>query len=160
MLYSNKPRHITCILEPALHLTASWKICNAWHNICAKHTPRVTIAVSSDARGKEGERVRCEGLQEHDNAALRYKRTKHALIRELQQFEHDTGTMPVQIGLLTERITYLTKHTEMYKKDKSSRRGLMILLSRRKKQLKYLRKTDFESYAKVRFLQVGALPGG
>jgi small subunit ribosomal protein S15 len=89
-------------------------------------------------------------VQEHDDAAGRYKRRKHVLIRELQQFEHDTGTMPVQIGLLTERIRYLTKHTEEHKKDKHSRRGLMILLSRRKKQLRYLRKKDFDSYVKAR----------
>lgn len=93
-------------------------------------------------------------MQEHDNAAARHKRTKHAFIRELQQFEHDTGTIPVQIGLLTARILYLTTHTEEHKKDKSSRRGLMILLSRRRKQLKYLRKKDFESYRKVRFFQL------
>jgi small subunit ribosomal protein S15 len=89
-------------------------------------------------------------LQDHADAAECYAHRKRALIRELQQFEHDTGTMPVQIGLLTERIRYLTAHTEEHKKDKSSRRGLMILLSRRKKQLKYLRKKDFDAYVKVR----------
>ena len=89
-------------------------------------------------------------MQEHYSAAQRYREEKHALIREVQQFEHDTGTMPVQIALLTRRIEYLTAHTQTHRKDHDSRRGLYILLSRRRKQLKYLRKKDFDTYVKAR----------
>jgi small subunit ribosomal protein S15 len=88
-------------------------------------------------------------VQDHDSAAQQYKRKKNELIAELQQFEHDTGSIPVQIGLLTLRIDYLTKHTATHRKDHHTRRGLYILLSRRRKLLKYLRKRDFETYAMV-----------
>lgn len=88
-------------------------------------------------------------MQDHFNAAEKYKWRKHELITELQQFEHDTGTMPVQIGLLSERISYLTKHMLVHKKDHSGRRGLLILLSRRRKMLKHYRKKDFDGYVKV-----------
>lgn len=91
-------------------------------------------------------------LQEHFNSAEQYKWRKHELICELQEFEHDTGTMPIQIGLLSERISYLTKHTLTHRKDHHGRRGLLILLSRRRKILKYLRKKDFDVYVKARLL--------
>lgn len=88
-------------------------------------------------------------MQDHFSAAEQYKWRKHELITEMQEFEHDTGTMPVQIGLLSERIAYLTKHTLIHRKDHAGRRGLLILLSRRRKMLKYLRKKDFDAYVKV-----------
>lgn len=89
-------------------------------------------------------------MQAHFSAAEQYKWRKHELITELQEFEHDTGTMPVQIALLSERITYLTKHTLVHRKDHAGRRGLLIILSRRRKILKYLRKKDFDAYVKAR----------
>jgi small subunit ribosomal protein S15 len=88
-------------------------------------------------------------IQDHHNAAQQYKVKKNELIAELQEFQHDTGTLPVQIGLLSLRIDYLTKHTEEHRKDHHTRRALHILLSRRRKQLKYLRKKDFDTYTKV-----------
>jgi small subunit ribosomal protein S15 len=88
-------------------------------------------------------------VQDHFSAPEQYKWRKHELITELQEFEHDTGTMPVQIGLLSERISYLTKHTLVHRKDHAGRRGLLILLSKRRKMLKYLRKKNFDTYVKV-----------
>lgn len=88
-------------------------------------------------------------MQDHFNAAEAYKWKKHELIRELQSFEHDTGSMPVRIGLLTQRIQYLTRHTQAHRKDHHSRRGLLILLSRRRKSLRVLRRKDFDAYVKV-----------
>eukprot|EP00892_Ulva_mutabilis_P012698 jgi/Ulvmu1/9800/UM056_0040.1 len=86
---------------------------------------------------------------DHFNAAEAYKWQKHELIRELQSFEHDTGSMPVRIGLLTQRIKYLTRHTQTHRKDHHSRRGLLILLSRRRKSLRVLRRKDFDAYVKI-----------
>ena len=56
----------------------------------------------------------------------------------------------MQLCILSERISYLTRHTEEHRKDHASRRGLIILLSRRRKMLQYLREKDFDTYVKVR----------
>jgi small subunit ribosomal protein S15 len=58
----------------------------------------------------------------------------------------DTGNFKVQIALYTHRIEYLTEHFKTHKKDKHSRRGLLQLVSRRRKRLKYLKQTDVEGY--------------
>jgi len=60
--------------------------------------------------------------------------------------EKDTGSPEVQIALLTERITYLTDHFKVHKKDHHSRRGLLKLVSQRRRLLDYLKKCDFERY--------------
>ncbi|MBX9929327.1 MAG: 30S ribosomal protein S15 [Gemmatimonadaceae bacterium] len=63
--------------------------------------------------------------------------------------ETDTGSSEVQIGMLTERINYLTEHFRAHKKDHHGRRGLLKLVSRRRRHLNYLQRTDLESYRKV-----------
>ena len=60
--------------------------------------------------------------------------------------ESDTGSPEVQIALLSERITYLTDHFKTHKKDHHSRRGLLKLVSMRRRQLDYLKRTDIERY--------------
>ena len=60
--------------------------------------------------------------------------------------EGDTGSPEVQVALLTERITYLTGHFKTHKKDHHSRRGLLKLVGRRRRLLKYLRTTDEDRY--------------
>ena len=60
--------------------------------------------------------------------------------------EKDTGSPEVQIALLTERITYLTDHFKVHKQDHHSRRGLLKLVSQRRRLLDYLKKSDFERY--------------
>jgi small subunit ribosomal protein S15 len=60
--------------------------------------------------------------------------------------EGDTGSPDVQVALLTERITYLTGHFKTHKKDHHSRRGLLKLVGRRRRLLKYLRITNEERY--------------
>jgi small subunit ribosomal protein S15 len=61
----------------------------------------------------------------------------------------DTGSPDVQIALLTERINHLTKHIEGHIKDHHSRHGLMMMVSRRNRLLKYLRKEDFNRYRQL-----------
>ena len=60
--------------------------------------------------------------------------------------EKDTGASEVQIALLTERINQLTEHCKQFKKDKSSQRGLLILVGKRRRALKYIQRTNLERY--------------
>lgn len=67
-------------------------------------------------------------------------------IAEHRLHETDTGSPEVQIALLTERIEHLTGHLKVHKKDHHSRRGLLMLVGRRRRLLNYLRDTDIERY--------------
>jgi small subunit ribosomal protein S15 len=58
----------------------------------------------------------------------------------------DTGASGVQVALLTRRISQLTEHCKQFKKDKSSQRGLLILVGKRRRLLKYMQRTDLEKY--------------
>jgi small subunit ribosomal protein S15 len=58
----------------------------------------------------------------------------------------DTGSSEVQIALLTERINHLTEHTRVHPKDHHSRRGLLMLVGRRRRLLNYVRNNDVERY--------------
>ena len=61
----------------------------------------------------------------------------------------DTGSPEVQIALLTERINHLTEHLKVHKKDHHSRRGLLMLVGRRRRMLDYVRGTDVERYRAI-----------
>jgi small subunit ribosomal protein S15 len=71
---------------------------------------------------------------------------KTAIIEKFQKSEGDTGSSEVQVALLTERINQLTEHFKTHAKDHHSRRGLLKLVSQRRRQLDYLRKTDVGRY--------------
>jgi small subunit ribosomal protein S15 len=60
--------------------------------------------------------------------------------------DSDTGSPEVQIALLTERINHLTEHLRVHKKDHHSRRGLLMLVGRRRRMLDYVKDTDVERY--------------
>lgn len=77
------------------------------------------------------------------------KDRKAELITEFKRGEADTGSPEVQIALLTDRIVYLTEHMRQHKKDFSSRRGLLKLVSQRSDLLKYLRENDRNRYLTV-----------
>jgi small subunit ribosomal protein S15 len=74
------------------------------------------------------------------------KETKEKLVTDFQLHTGDTGSSQVQIALLTQRITELTEHFKVHKKDNHSRRGLLKLVSQRRKLLDYLKRTDIEQY--------------
>ncbi len=61
----------------------------------------------------------------------------------------DTGSAPVQVALLTERINLLTEHFKIHRKDHHSRRGLLKMVSQRRKLLEYLKLSDRDGYKKV-----------
>ncbi len=70
-----------------------------------------------------------------------------AIIKDFQQNANDTGSTSVQIALLTARIKHLTEHFKTHTKDHHSRRGLLRLVSQRKKLLTYLRGNDVNVYS-------------
>jgi small subunit ribosomal protein S15 len=69
-----------------------------------------------------------------------------ATITEHRLHETDTGSPEVQVALLTERINHLTDHLKVHSKDHHSRRGLLVLVGRRRRLLDYLRRNDVERY--------------
>lgn len=74
---------------------------------------------------------------------------KTAVIADNKTNENDTGSPEVQIAILTERISSLSKHMETNKKDFSSRRGLMAMVARRRKLLDFLNKTAAPRYQAI-----------
>ena len=74
---------------------------------------------------------------------------KKKLIEQYKLHDTDTGSPEVQIGLLTHRISYLTEHLKVHKKDHHSRRGLLILVGRRRKLLNYVKNNDVKRYRSI-----------
>jgi small subunit ribosomal protein S15 len=72
-----------------------------------------------------------------------------SLIAEYARGENDTGSPEVQVALITDRIAYLTEHLKIHAKDFHSRRGLLMLVGRRRRLLDYLKRTDNERYTTV-----------
>ena len=77
------------------------------------------------------------------------KEKKAKLIDDFKVHSRDTGSAEVQIAILTERINSLSDHFKTHKKDLHSRHGLLILVSRRRKLLKYLKDKDMKKYEEV-----------
>ena len=77
------------------------------------------------------------------------KTQKTAVIEANRTHESDTGSPEVQIAILTERITQLTEHLKVHKKDNHSRRGLLKMVGKRRSLLDYLAKKDIERYRAV-----------
>ena len=71
---------------------------------------------------------------------------KKTIMTEYATHEGDTGSPEVQIAMLTQRIKDLTEHSRDHKHDHHSRRGLLLLVGRRKRMLRYLEATDIERY--------------
>jgi small subunit ribosomal protein S15 len=74
------------------------------------------------------------------------KEAKTAIITEHARSTGDTGSSEVQIAVLTTRIAELTEHLKLHKHDHHSRRGLLMLVGRRRRMLQYLQRTDLERY--------------
>jgi len=74
---------------------------------------------------------------------------KKKLIEKYKLHESDTGSPEVQIGLLTFRIQYLTEHLKVHKKDHHSRRGLLMLVGRRRRLLNYVKSKDVQRYRDI-----------
>lgn len=76
-------------------------------------------------------------------------RPKAETITEHRTHDTDTGSPEVQIALLTERINHLTEHLKLHKKDHHSRRGLLMLVGRRRRLLDYVKGNDVERYRAI-----------
>ena len=79
-------------------------------------------------------------------ATLNAEEVKSQLVKDYQRAQGDTGSPEVQIALLTARITDLTEHFKTHVKDHHSRRGLLRMVSRRRKLLDYLKRTNADTY--------------
>ncbi len=76
-------------------------------------------------------------------------KAKAEIIAEHGKSETDTGSPEVQIALLSDRIQHLTEHLRTHPKDHHSRRGLLMLVGRRRRMLDYVRSIDVERYRKI-----------
>jgi len=74
------------------------------------------------------------------------REVKEQIVTDYKTHDSDTGSSQVQIALLTQRINELTAHFKIHKKDNNSRRGLLIMVSRRRKLLDYLKRGDINEY--------------
>lgn len=77
------------------------------------------------------------------------KEQKKSLIDTYKRHESDTGSPEVQIALLSKRISQLSEHLQVHKKDNHSRRGLLKMVGRRRRHLEYLKNIDIDRYRQV-----------
>jgi len=77
------------------------------------------------------------------------KEEKGRILEEHRIAPTDTGSAEVQVALLTARINHLTNHLRIHKKDHHSRRGLLMMIGRRRRLLEYLSRSDIERYRKL-----------
>jgi len=77
------------------------------------------------------------------------RETKSTLIASFKVHATDTGSPEVQIALLSERIAYLDGHFRVHRSDHASRRGLLIMVGKRKRLLEYLKRSDPDRYKRV-----------
>ena len=77
------------------------------------------------------------------------RESKSNLIENYRVHASDTGSPEVQVAVLTERISYLTEHFRAHRKDHASRRGLLTMVSKRKRLLEYLKRHNAERYKQV-----------
>lgn len=75
---------------------------------------------------------------------------KTEIIEKYKTSENDTGSPQAQVAMLTKRISDLTAHLKEHKHDHHSRRGLLLLVGRRRRLMKYLQKTDLDGYRALR----------
>jgi small subunit ribosomal protein S15 len=78
-----------------------------------------------------------------------FREEKAQVAKNFMMHERDTGSTAVQIALLTQRIRHITEHVKRHKKDIHSRYGLQKLVEKRKRLMKYLKRTDYRSYVRV-----------
>lgn len=77
------------------------------------------------------------------------KERKAELIREFGKNEQDSGSAEVQVAILTDRIRELTEHMKVHKKDFHTRRGLLMLVGKRRRLLSYIKRNDIENYRQL-----------
>src|SRR6266478_8829312 len=81
--------------------------------------------------------------------AVLAREAKEKIVTDFRAHDSDTGSPPVQIALLSQRINELTEHFKTHKKDHHSRRGLLMMVQQRRSLLNYLKKIDIQRYHEV-----------
>jgi small subunit ribosomal protein S15 len=76
-------------------------------------------------------------------------KSKQEIIKKFAQGKGDTGSPEVQVALLSEKVTKLAEHLKLHKKDNHSRRGLISMVSKRRRLLSYLQKKDVKRYKEI-----------
>ncbi|TQM14395.1 small subunit ribosomal protein S15 [Pseudonocardia kunmingensis] len=104
-----------------------------------------SVAAVTVFRPRRGERASRHSRWKEEHVALDAA-TKKSVLDEYGVHEGDTGSPEAQVALLTKRITGLTEHLKMHKHDHHSRRGLLLLVGRRRRLLKYLASVDVARY--------------
>ena len=94
--------------------------------------------MSGSGHAKKGEH--------HGRSSFRHARARCRTLKEYGKNEQDTGSAEVQVAILTERIRNLTEHLKMHKKDHHTRRGLLMLVGKRRRMLVYIKNRDIEEY--------------
>ena len=74
---------------------------------------------------------------------------KSSVMKEYGMHDHDTGSSEVQVAILTHRINDLTGHLKVHKKDNHSRRGLILMVGKRRRLLNYVSKRDYSKYQEL-----------
>lgn len=77
------------------------------------------------------------------------KERKAELIREFGKNDQDSGSAPVQVAIMTDRIRELTEHMKSHKKDFHTRRGLLMLVGKRRRLLSYIKSNDIDEYREL-----------
>ncbi len=109
---------------------------------------KIGLKIRPTELGLACDRIRdlCEYIQSELRRMALLQERKQEIISDNQVHETDTGSVDVQIAMLTDRINTLSQHLQKNKKDYSSRRGLMKMIGQRKRLLAYLTKQDPERY--------------
>lgn len=103
----------------------------------------VTVCEMSGVTASKGEAIASEVFM------ATAKEVKEKIVGDYKTHGSDTGSSQVQVALLTQRINELTEHFKVHKKDNHSRRGLLIMVSRRRKLLDYLKRSDINEYHEI-----------
>lgn len=114
-----------------------------------RHGHRVSGSVEAPASARCCRAVRRAASSSGPRWAGRQLMADQEIIAKHRTHETDTGSPEVQIALLTGRISHLTEHLQLHVKDHHSRRGLLMLVGRRRRMLDYVRSIDVERYRKI-----------
>jgi len=112
-------------------------------------TTRIATAVATSLRNVLSSNTLPNEYKQESNRLVLARQQKQSVIDNYRTHATDTGSPEVQIALLSERIGQLTEHFKAHQKDHGSRRGLLILVSKRRRLLNYLKKYDSERYKTV-----------
>lgn len=106
---------------------------------------RLAVKVMAEEEKKEkkpAKKAKSLATKKKDNG-------KVDLVKKYQSHKDDTGSTEVQVAILTKKISDLTKHLKEHKKDFDSRRGLLLMVGKRRRLLNYLKKIELEKYTKL-----------